>query len=398
MMLSTKRRRRAPRLVTFLLLLGLLSGPVLYPVWLLAVTRRRKARHPQPPKRWPDLLVVVPAYKEQAVIAAKLDDLRENGYPGRLRLLVVAEDKATAEAAMRKADVVQPPERLGKARALNLGLADGSEPIVVITDADTRLVSGALAKLVAWFQDPDVDAVAGEKQVLGGGQGAYWHFESWLKQRESVLGTTIGVVGELAAFRRSALRPLPGDVVVDDLWLGLDVIEGGGRVTYEPAATAVEPASPTLAIEWERRTRIQAGLLDLLRRRRRLLMPGRSPVAPELWGHKALRAVAGPLAHAVLLAEAITALRRSRLAAAFLAAHLLAALALLREARGRAVSRLERLAGQLAFMQATALAGIVRYMQGDRPVRWPKPDRHRSSLSNFDPGAPEDSASSSDHR
>lgn len=365
--------------------LGLLSGPVLYPLWLLIATRGRDSVRPDPPTSWPDLLVVIPAYKERAVIAAKLEDLRANGYPGNLRLLVVAEDEGTASAAASAgAEVIQPEERLGKADALNLGFSNGSEPIVVITDADARLLPGSLAKLATWFEDPEVDGVAGEKQVLGGGQGAYWKFESWLKSRESARGTTIGVVGELAAFRRSALRPIPEDVVVDDLWLGLDLIESGGQVAYEPEAAALEPASPTMGIEWERRTRIQSGLLDLLWRRRNLLSPGRSPVAAELWGHKALRAVAGPVGHLFLLSRAAANLRRSHLAKLFIGAHLFAAYALWRESRGAENGPLARIAGQLGFLQATAVAGIVRYLRGDRPARWPKPERQASSLSNFE--------------
>ena len=45
---------------------------------------------------------MVPAYREAGVIAAKIDDLRANGYPGSLEILVVADgDPETAAAAER---------------------------------------------------------------------------------------------------------------------------------------------------------------------------------------------------------------------------------------------------------------------------------------------------------
>jgi poly-beta-1,6-N-acetyl-D-glucosamine synthase len=324
--------------------------------------------------------VVVPAFKEREVIAAKVEDLHRNGYPGDLDVLVVTEDHPTAEAARRtNAEVLNAGKRLGKAEAVNRGVAAARQPIVVLTDADTRLERGSLAALARWFADPDVGAVAGEKRVEGATEQFYWAFESWLKRRESLGRTTIGIVGELAAVRRSAFRQLPADVIVDDLWMGLDVIEQGGAIRYEPEAIAVERQGPGLWVGWERRTRTITGLLDLLWRRRRLLVPGSSPVSVELWGHKLMRAAFGPLAHAALIAQALTSLPRSRLAAAFVAGHLAGLVASAREAP----TLPERFAARVLFLQATGVGGTVRYLRGDRPAAWPKRERPAASAEAF---------------
>ena len=105
---------------------------------------------------------------------------------------------------------------------------------MVLSDANNRLSPDALALMVEHFSDPQVGAVAGEKleDDGGGGESLYWRFESWLKRREDRLGTTIGLVGELAAVRASVWRPIPDDVVNDDFWVALDVIEQGYRVAY----------------------------------------------------------------------------------------------------------------------------------------------------------------------
>ena len=61
---------------------------------------RRGRRPPGSRRGAPDLTVLVPAYREAGVIAAKIEDLRANGYPGALDILVVADgDPETAEAA-----------------------------------------------------------------------------------------------------------------------------------------------------------------------------------------------------------------------------------------------------------------------------------------------------------
>ena len=355
------------------------AGPLLYPAWIAAVSRRRPDPAAPDPSSWPDLSIVIPAYLESAVIAAKIEDVRANGYPGGLEIVVVAEDPETAsEARSAGAEVIEPSERLGKCEAINRGVAASTAPVVVITDADASLEPGSLAALARWFDDPVVGAVAGEKHVLGSGQDLYWRYESLLKTAESRYGGTVAIVGELAAFRRSEFKPLPADVIVDDLWIALDIVDAGGSVRYEPEAVARESASGSLAQEWERRTRTTAGALDTVRRRPEMLIPGRSPIAAQLWGHKVLRLLLGPLAHAALLARAVAAAPHRLWARAFLALHAVGVLAFMRQSRGARLSAPERALAQSLFLQATALGGIARYARGERPALWHKPEREGS--------------------
>lgn len=239
-------------------------GRMGYPAWLAVRTRGRPDPEVPEVRSWPRLSVIVPAFREEAVITAKVADLRANGYPGEMDV-VVAADPSTAAAAQGAADLVLAAERrLGKAEEINRGVAATSGEAVVLTDANAALEPGSPQSLVRWFADPTVGAVAAEKQVLGGGEGAYWRLESWLKRRENRLGSTLGLVGELAAIRRTAFVTLPADVAVDDLWVALDVLQAGHAIRYEPTALAVEPPVGTLWEEWERvhpRCRRDAGRL-----------------------------------------------------------------------------------------------------------------------------------------
>jgi cellulose synthase/poly-beta-1,6-N-acetylglucosamine synthase-like glycosyltransferase len=365
-----------PRSIVATGLLGIAAvGPIAYPAWLGIVTHRR--RDPEPPEvvDWPAITVMVCAYREREIIAAKVDDLRANGYPGALRILVVADDPDTARAAKEAgADVIAPLKRLGKAGAINRGMADSATDVVVLSDANAMLTPGALTALVRWFADPSVGAAAGEKQVGSSEQGAYWRFESWLKRREWRRGSTIGLVGELAAVRRSLFRPLPADVSVDDLWLAIDVLDQGARIAYEPTALACEPPSPTWAVEWERRTRVSCGALDVLWRCRRHLRVS-APGAPELWGHRLVRTGHGPPAHPLLLLLAAGSLRDSALARVFLVIHLGMATAVGRSLAGAHLTTAERVAAQVAFLQLAALGGLRRFLAGDRPALWRKGER-----------------------
>lgn len=352
------------------------SGHVVYPTLLYLRTRRLPDEAPPETEAWPRLTVVVPAYREESVIAAKVVDVGANAYPGQLEIIVVADDAGTAAAARDSgARVLVTDQRQGKADALNRGVAAAGTEVVVLTDANTVLAPGSLAAMARWFSDPSVGAVAGEKTVVGGGEGAYWRFESWLKRREARTGATVGLVGELAAVRRSHFRPLPVDLAVDDLWLALDILETGARIVYEPAARAEEEPSPSWRQDWERRTRVVSGVLDVLWRRRQMLSPARGMVAAQLWGHRLARSTLGPLAHLLLVMTAVGVRRRSRLARLVLAMHAIGAGAAVRTLRRDRQSTLERLIGQGFFLQVVAVGGSARYLSGDRPALWPKPAR-----------------------
>jgi poly-beta-1,6-N-acetyl-D-glucosamine synthase len=353
-----------------------LVGHVGYPVVLGALTRVRRLR-PEIRRSEavagfaPPITVLVPAYLERGVIADKVRNLRGTGYPGPLRILVVADgDAETAAAAgAAGAEVLLLPQRLGKAQAVNAGVAAAETEIVVFTDANSVLEAGALEALVAPFQGRLVGAVAGDKQEGERGERSYWRFSHRLKSMEDELGSTLGLDGGLAAVRRSAWRPIPADISNDDYWIALDLMERGYAVRYAPDALMTEESIGGLGRVWERRTRVLGGSLYVAWRKRHLLRPDAGLVSLEMWGHKVWRSTVGPLCHVGLLVLAVPAARRSWIARVFLAGHAYGVLTILRP-------RLPASAlGQVLFLQAIALGGMLRVARGDRMLQWRKPAR-----------------------
>lgn len=376
----TTLRRFAPVVA---LATAMSTGHFVYPAWLALTSRRR----PQPSvpelSSWPAVTVLVPAHKEAGVIADKIGDARSNGYPGQLDVLVVADgDEVTAQRAREAgATVLSTGERRGKSRALNLGFSKVSTPVVIMSDANTKISAGAIAAMVRHLDVPDIGAVAGEKSELArpddDQQGVYWRFESWLKQMEWRLGSTVGLDGALAAIRTAAWRPIPEDIATDDLWIAFDLGEQGYRIAYEPSAKSYEPPPAAMRQEWERRTRIASGALHVFVRRKNQLGIGAGLLAKEMWGHRLARYTIAPLAHLSLVVVAARCRRSSRLARLFLLGHGVAGAAL-----GERIATPDRRRGPLTsllseglFLQLVALGGIVRYLRGDRRTMWPRVER-----------------------
>jgi cellulose synthase/poly-beta-1,6-N-acetylglucosamine synthase-like glycosyltransferase len=382
------------------------AGHAFYPAVVALGSRGRRAPVPADPETWPAVTVLVPAYNEANCIEAKVRDVFANGYPGDLEVLVVADGdpETAARAEQAGATVLTADERLGKSQALNLGFSKASTPVVVLSDANNSFAPGAIAAMVRYFSDSRVGAVAGAKvEADGTGEDLYWRFESWLKGREWAMGSTIGLVGEIAAVRTDAFEPIPADIAVDDLWLALDLSARGFVVAYEPEAKAYEPPAHTTGQQWERRTRIVAGALHVFQLRRAQLLPTGGLVTGQIWGHRLARYTLGPLAHVALLVAALRRVRTSWLARLFLLGHVVAAWSLARDAarqspdawtppvagdagtaargptgaRGAAPAprptlgrRLSQVLAQGVFLDAVAIGGMIRYLRGDRPARW----------------------------
>ncbi|MDQ6696798.1 MAG: glycosyltransferase [Actinomycetota bacterium] len=353
------------------------GGHLVYPAFLSVASRGRSTTPPADPPCWPAVSVVIPAYREAGVIAQKISHLRGHDYPASVEIIVIADDDDATAAVARDAGatVLSHAERRGKAQAINAGVAAAHHRIIVLTDANNELLPGSLKAMVRWFADPAVAAVAGEKVESDENEQLYWRFESWLKVREAALGTTIGLVGELAALRASSWRPIPVGIGTDDLWIALDMAERGGVVAYEPRARAVDPSAGSLRVQWERRTRSVSGAMNVFRTRSHLLGPSGGLVAVEIWGHRLWRYTFGPIAHAAVLAGAARHARRSRVAQAVLVVHAAAAIALPLQQNGRSVPLPLRAASHGLFLHAVALGGLVRYVRGERGIIWPTVSR-----------------------
>ncbi len=153
-----------------------ISLGILRLVFLCAISlrdRRTEAnrRPPSLPENPPLASVLIPALNEAKVIVAAVRQLLMSDYPN-LEVIVIddgSEDR-TSEL-VREHFATDPRVTLvtktngGKAAALNSGLAKARGNVIVALDADTHFQSNSISKLVRWFQDPAVAAVAGNAKV-----------------------------------------------------------------------------------------------------------------------------------------------------------------------------------------------------------------------------------------
>ncbi len=284
-----------------------------YPALLWGWSRLRPRPTDEPLDRMPSVSLIVAAYNEEAVIERRLENLAELTYPpDRLEVLVVADgsDDRTAELARaRGARVLHRPQRLGKAAALDRGVAASTGETVVFSDANNLYPPDTLQRLLAPFADASVGVVTGAKRIvddldrdLDRAEGLYWRYEDAIKRWESNLASVTGVAGEIIAVRREVYRPLPAGTVNDDFTMAMQAAISGWRIAYAHDAVSLEPASASLDDEATRRARIVSGRYQALARLLPLLARRRPLLAWQVVSHKGLR----PLVPIAMVAAALS--------------------------------------------------------------------------------------------
>ena len=250
--------------------------------------------------------VLIPAYNEARALAKTLDAMLAQDYPiQKIQILVVSDasddgtDEIVRSYSHKGVSLLRQSQRGGKALALNAAVRQAMGDIIVFSDANSRFAPDAVRNLVMNFADPDVGYATGSlglssdsPSVSGAGISAYMLYETFLRIRESRVGSVIGVNGGCDAIRRSLYSDIPGDLITDFV-LPLRVIAAGHRVVFDPQARSFEESNSELRSEFGMRSRVALRALQGLMHMRQLLNPLRFPgVAFCILSHKVLRYLA----------------------------------------------------------------------------------------------------------
>jgi poly-beta-1,6-N-acetyl-D-glucosamine synthase len=353
-----------------------LGYPLVLALWA-HVADRRPRRLPFRPGAWPSISVVVAARNEAARLAARVENLIDQQYPGAIEIIVVS-DGSTDDPASRLArfgDAVRLIELPagGKPLALNAGVEAASGEIVVFADARQRFAPGAIAALLENFADPGVGGATGELILdceardtgtdVGEGIGLYWKYEKWLRRNESRVWSTLGATGAIYALRRSYWRPLPASTLLDDVLAPMRAVLDGCRIVFEDRAVAFDRASADAAGEARRKRRTLAGNYQILAQEPRLLLPIANPVWLQYASHKIGRLVV-PWAMITLFAASLALASTGLIYTAALGAQLLfyglAATGAVLDAH----ERFPRVAFTFVMMNVAAVAGLAALRRG----------------------------------
>ena len=261
----------------------------------------------------PTVTIVIPAHNEEAVIAAKLDNILSIDYPqDRLQVIVCddASDDRTVEIVrgyLSKGIDLSEGARSGKVGALNRALSLATGEFFVITDADIILNIDSLREIISNFADKSVGCVIAQTRMMNSELetsetgGLYWRYEALIRQSESDLHSTVAATGHLMGLRRVIMQPIPANVILDDFYLAMMTISQGYRVISEPKAVVWERPTKSIGDDVNRRRRLTAGRYQIISMGREYLPKLPGLIRFQVISHKFLRLL---IPHFMILALA----------------------------------------------------------------------------------------------
>jgi cellulose synthase/poly-beta-1,6-N-acetylglucosamine synthase-like glycosyltransferase/peptidoglycan/xylan/chitin deacetylase (PgdA/CDA1 family) len=308
----------------FLLAIWLGIGRVVFLIVLALRNFRAEQRQAGAPAPSAEMRVsvVVPAYNEERVIVRSVRRILDSTYRN-LQVIVVDDGSKDDTFGVLTAHFTGDPRvtlvsipNSGKAHALNVGLSQAEGDVVVALDADTIFNRDAIARLVRWFGDPAIGAVAGNAKVgnrinmITRWQALEYIGAQNLERRAlAALGTLTVVPGAIGAWRRSAVERLggfPSDTVAEDQDLTIALQRAGYRVLFDSSAVAWTEAPATFKGLARQRFRWAYGTLQCLWKYRSLTLSGRYGALglialPQVWLFQIVLTALAPVADLMLL-------------------------------------------------------------------------------------------------
>lgn len=361
---------------------------VTYPLSLIAMPARGAQPLPALAEA-PEITLIVPAYREEQRIAAKIANIAALDYPaGKLKVRIVCDGSPDATPAKARealgmltdkgidAVVVDHAVNRGKVAVLNEAIAAATSPVVALSDASAAISADALRRVAAAFADPKVGVVGGLYDCDANGSAGekrYWAAQNRLRLGEAALGSPLGFSGAFYAVRREAVRPLEADTINDDFILPMRVVAAGWKAVLDPEMKIVETERTRPGQEWARRVRIGAGNVQQVVRLASLANPLRPGLAYAFVSGKGLRAFMPFILVAFVLSLALLAGRSWMHFALFaaMAAGMLYTIGALSVPERRR-SRLQAMAAAVVSGYAASGIGGLQWMTGrfDARRRW----------------------------
>lgn len=271
--------------VSWVFFLSSLYGTVLMVGGILP--RRQQA--PPPAGYRPFVSVVVPARNEEHVIADTvrcLCHLEYAGPDGRPRFEVIVVDHRSTDRTPEVLEALRrelpftvvrptPEDGIGKAVALNAGLAAARGEAICVFDADARVAPDFLERLVPYLGQPGVAGVQARKLVYDGRRNLlmqaqeddYLVFQTVGQRSRHRFGGAVILTGNGLVTRRDTLEAVGGwneDALTEDIDLTIRYALRGWTVHYCEDVVVWEEAPATWRGLIHQRTRWSEGSLRCL--------------------------------------------------------------------------------------------------------------------------------------
>lgn len=287
----------------------LISSYIVYPVLMRILAKARNITqysYYDKTDDLPGITILMAVHNEEKVLEHKLQSVFSCDYDlSKIKMLIgldncsdnSAEIVKTFQAKFPEQIFVVESERLGKPQMLNY-LFEKFQPtseLTVFTDANVIFTGETLYELAKFFKTQqmglvDTKFLLSEDIVSHQLESEYLGFEQELKYHEGIVwGTMQGPFGGCFAIRTKLFEPIPDRFIVDDFFIGMNVMKQGFYAILNPSAIVIEEVHTSWKEEYRRKQRIAAGNFQNLKYFSSVLTKPFTALSVSWFFHKILR-------------------------------------------------------------------------------------------------------------
>lgn len=291
-----------PLTILLLSLLLVVYVYVLYPLMLFILTLNKKLDIKYSEEELEKISVLIAAYNEEDYIRECIQSVIDADYPQSKLEILVGSDGSTDGTDEIVKGLTQEYEnlkyyrleRVGKNSILNHLSDKMTGSIMLVLDADCRLKTESLIQTNSILKDKvgclvySVEFSQSDDNTGAKGESFYQKYDSFLRERESLLKSNINSLGS-HAIRKELFQKFPNDKVCDDLYSLLVTIQNKKKVIFSKKINIVDVRERNFGEEYQRRKRLVGGGLATIFSFPKLLSPTNGWTSLFLWSHKILR-------------------------------------------------------------------------------------------------------------
>ena len=252
----------------------------------------------------PFVSVVIPVHNEEKIIEEKLNSILQTDYPKEKIAVFIGLDNCTdttksiieSKFSLPNIHFIEFAERQGKPNVLNQIISSQIPPdnsILILTDANVIFKKDTILELVNYFKDEQiglVDSTIQPLKITNSNENDYWNYETEIKQNESlVYGIIPGPSGGCYAIRRSLYTAVPANFLVDDFYIGFNIITQNYKAILNINAVCFEDAVTNWKQEFLRKIRIATGNFQNLWRFKKYALNPFNAIGFIFISHKVIR-------------------------------------------------------------------------------------------------------------
>lgn len=251
---------------------------------------------------YPRVSIIIPTYNEGKNITKTILSVIHQKYPSAVQIIVsddgssddTTERVKTLQQRYENVELIESDRNIGKYNALNKGLGQSKNDIVISLDGDSLLFRNALENIVSHLvlSEPEVKAVAGsimsrnhKKNILTRmQQWDYYYGISVIKRVQSLYQGALVAQGAFSAYYKNILLELDGwkNCFGEDIVLTWGIHSLGYKVHHAEAAICFTSTPDTIKKFVRQRARWSKGLVEAFMHYPRSLVQKKKNI-PFIW-------------------------------------------------------------------------------------------------------------------